>query len=72
MDLDELEEIMTPKDFEDYMDLCNVSEEIYTPQWFITEEMKQEILDKYGLDDLEDPYEMESDENEEDYYEEDY
>lgn len=72
MDLDELEEIMTPKDFEDYMDLCDANDEIYTPQWFITEDMKQEIIEKYGLDDPNDPYGMESDEDESDYYEDDY
>ncbi|MCS5420960.1 MULTISPECIES: hypothetical protein [Psychrilyobacter] len=62
MDLDELEEIMTPEDFNKYLELFEREEEIYTPEWFEIEEMKEEILEKYDLDHPDDSYEAEFDE----------
>ena len=58
-EIEDFEEIMTTRDFEDYMELCGEDHEKYTREWFKTEDLKQEILEKYGLDNPEDPYEIE-------------
>lgn len=52
MDLKELEMIMSSKDFERFVELYEMKEEIYTPEWLEIEEMKDNILEQYGLDDL--------------------
>ncbi|MCS5420630.1 MULTISPECIES: hypothetical protein [Psychrilyobacter] len=59
MNLEELEEVMTKRDYENYMELCEEDHEKFTQEWFETEDLKQEILEKYGLDNPEDPYEIE-------------
>jgi len=61
MDLHELEEIMSLKDFNKYVELFKREEEIYTTEWFELEEMKEELLEKYDLDYPQDSYELESD-----------
>ncbi len=68
MDLKELQMIMSSKDFESFVELYEMKEEIYTPKWFEIEEMKDKILEQYGLDDL---YGLKVNEDE-DYYEDDY
>ncbi|MCS5420890.1 MULTISPECIES: hypothetical protein [Psychrilyobacter] len=65
MDLDELKEIMTPEDFYRFLELFEREEDMYTPEWFEAEEMKEEILEKYDIDYPEDSDEVESDN---DYY----
>lgn len=70
MDLKELQMIMSSKDFESFVELYEMKEEIYTPKWFEIEEMKDKILEQYGLDDL---YGLKVNEDEDDdYYEDDY
>jgi hypothetical protein len=70
MDLKELEMIMSSKNFERFVELYEMKEEIYTPEWLEIEEMKDNILEQYGLDDL---YGLKiNDEDDEDNYEDDY
>jgi hypothetical protein len=70
MDLKELEMIMSSKNFERFVELYEMKEEIYTPEWLEIEEMKDNILEQYGLDDL---YGLKiNDEDDEDDYEDDY
>jgi len=52
MDLKELEMIMNSDDFDRFIELYETKVEIYTPEWFEIEELKDEILEQYGLDDL--------------------
>lgn len=52
MDLKELEMIMSSKDFDRFLELYETEAEIYTPEWFEIEEIKDEILEQYGLEDL--------------------
>ena len=74
MDFKELEMIMSLKDFKSFVKFYEIKEEIYTPEWFKIEEIKDEILERYGLDEL---YglkvnEEEDDEKEKSYYEDYY
>lgn len=52
MVLKELKIIMNPEDYERFAELYETKVEIYTNEWFELEELKDEILEKYGLDDL--------------------
>ena len=72
MDLKELQMIMSSKDFESFVELYEMKEEIYTPKWFEIEEMKDKILEQYGLDDLYGLKVNEDEDEDEDYYEDDY
>lgn len=66
MDLKELQMIMVSKDFKNFLELYEMKEEIYTPKWFEIEEMKDKILEQYGLDDLYGLKVNEDDEDDED------
>lgn len=52
MVLKELKMIMNPEDYERFAELYETKVEIYTNEWFELEELKDEILEQYGLDDL--------------------
>ena len=52
MVLKELKIIMNSEDYERFAELYETKVEIYTNEWFELEELKDEILEKYGLDDL--------------------
>ena len=71
MDLKELEMIMSSKDFDRFLELYEIEEEIYTPEWFEIEEMKDDILEQYGLEDLY-GLKVNEDNDDDDYYEDDY
>jgi|AYRG01.1.fsa_nt_gi hypothetical protein len=68
MDLKELKTIMSTEDFDRFIELYEEETEIYTPEWFEIEEMKDEILEQYGLDDL---YGFKGSENIDDCYDDD-
>lgn len=68
MDLKELKVIMNSKDFDRFIELYEEEAEIYTPEWFEIEEMKDEILEQYGLEDL---YGYKGNEDSNDYLEDD-
>lgn len=72
MDLKELEMIMSSKDFDRFLELYEMVEEIYTPEWFEIEEMKDKILEQYGLDDLYGFKINEDNEDDDEYYDDDY
>ena len=72
MDLKELQMIMSSKDFESFVELYEIKEEIYTPKWLEIEEMKDKILEQYGLDDLYGLKVNEDEDEDDDYYEDDY
>ena len=69
MDLKELEMIMNSKDFERFVELYEMKEEIYTPEWLEIEEMKDSVLEQYGLDDL---YGLKINDEDDDDCEDDY
>ena len=71
MDLKELEMIMSPEDFEKFLELYEIEEEIYTPEWFEIEEMKDDLLEQYGLDDLY-GLKINDDNDDDDYYDDNY
>lgn len=71
MDLKELEMIMSPEDFEKFLELYEMEEEIYTPEWFEIEEMKDDLLEQYGLDDLY-GLKINDDNDDDDYYDDNY
>lgn len=58
MSLEELEELMTPEDFQEYERLYFMGEEYLSPQWYTTQDMMQDILANYGLNNPSDPYGM--------------
>jgi len=72
MDLKELEMIMSSKDFDRFLELYEMEEEIYTPEWFEIEEMKDEILEQYGLDDLYGFKINDDNDDDDEYYDDDY
>lgn len=71
MDLKELEMIMSPEDFEKFLELYEMEEEVYTPEWFEIEEMKDDLLEQYGLDDLY-GLKINDDNDDDDYYDDNY
>lgn len=58
MDLEMLRDILSDEEFQEYERLLYMGEEPYTPQWYTTQEMIQEILSKYNLGNPSDPYGM--------------
>jgi|GEM_PF-4493044 len=66
MHLEELEKLMSPKDYNEYERLYFMKEDVYSPEWCKIQDMMQEILAKYNLDTPDDPYglEKESDDDE--------
>jgi len=71
MDLKELEMIMTSEDFDRFLELYEMEEEIYTPEWFEIEDKKDEILEQYGLDDIY-GFKVTDDNDDYDDYDDDY
>ncbi|WP_028856010.1 hypothetical protein [Psychrilyobacter atlanticus] len=70
MDLKELQMIMESKDFKKFVELYEIKKEIYTCEWLEIEEMKDELLEQYGLVSL---YGLKiNDEDDDDCYEDDY
>ncbi|MCS5423062.1 MULTISPECIES: hypothetical protein [Psychrilyobacter] len=67
MRLEELEEIMSPEDFKEFEALYFAKEDVYSPQWYILQEMMEKILAKYGVDTPDNPHETEDEEDEEDF-----
>ncbi|MGB6129804.1 MAG: hypothetical protein WBG30_13750 [Psychrilyobacter sp.] len=63
---------MSSKDFDRFLELYEMEEEIYTPEWFEIEEMKDEILEQYGLDDLYGFKINDDNDDDDEYYDDDY
>ena len=59
MHLEELEKLMSPKDYNEYERLYFMKEDVYSPEWYKIQDMIQEILAKYNLDTPDDPYGLE-------------
>jgi hypothetical protein len=75
MVLKELKMMLNPEDFDRFVELYETKVEIYTNEWFEIEELKDEILEQYGLDDL---YgfkandDDDDDSHEDEYYDDEY
>ena len=71
MDLKELQLIMESKDFKKFVELYEIKKEIYTSEWLEIEEMKDELLEQYGLVSLY-GLKINDEDDDEDCYEDDY